>query len=186
MVISIVNVAFLYCSAFLFKTVQKQDSAKSLSCSRPCLEDFVLMSLNIFCASILGIDCYELSPSQMHGNRPCYSRNFKAYQYMKVTNSFKSTVTSKSYLVHTFANCKTKGVIYLTECRSCGMQYMGETKKALHKHLNSLRFDIRCKRTQKPVSEHFNLPGHSMKDLTIMKITNDDQTRRSCMTEVLD
>ena len=64
------------------------------------------------------------------------------------------------------------------------MQYVGETKNALHKYLNRLRSGIRRRtRTRKPVPAHFKLPRHSMEDLTIMIIekvaTNDDQTRRT-------
>ena len=119
------------------------------------------------------------------GDRPCYNRGCKACRHMKVTNSFKSATTGKSYSVCTFATCKTKDIIYLIECRRCERrpQYVGKTKNALHKHLTHLRSDIRHNRTQKPVSTHFNLPGHSMEDLTIMIIekieTNDDQTRRT-------
>ena len=138
------------------------------------------MSLNIFCRSILGINNrYELSPSQVQTGHA----TAETVRSVKVPNSFKSTTTGKSYLVHTFVTCKTKGGIYLIECKSCGINaLMGKTKNSLHKYLNSLRFDIRCKRTQKPVSAHFNLPADSMEDLTIMIIekieTNYGQTRR--------
>ena len=100
---------------------------------------------------------------------------------MKVTNSFKSTATGKSYPVRTSANCKTENIIFLIECRKCKMQYVGETKNALHKYLTCLRSDINSG-TQRPASAHFNFPGHSMEDLTIMIIekiaSNDGQTRR--------
>jgi len=48
--------------------------------------------------------------------------------------------------------------------------YVGETENALHIRLNGHRSDIRTKKTDKPVAEHFNLVGHSIKDLTIMVI----------------
>ena len=49
---------------------------------------------------------------------------------VKVPTSFKSTTTGKSYLVHTFVTCKTKGGIYLIECKSCGINALhGQDKE---------------------------------------------------------
>ena len=104
---------------------------------------------------------------------------------MKNTNTFRSTKGpyTRSYNVCTSANCKSRGVVYLIECKKCHKQYVGSTKNALHIRLNSHRSDIKNKKTQKSaLAKHFNLRGHSMNDLMIMvieKIPNGDvQTRR--------
>ena len=95
---------------------------------------------------------------------------------MKETDTFESTATGKSYRVHAFASwtCKTKCVVYLIECTNCEKQYVGMTTRALHKRFNEHMSDIMNKRTRKTVAEHFNLPGHSMEDLTIMVIDQED------------
>ena len=43
------------------------------------------------------------------------------------------------------ANCKTENIIYLLECAVYGLQYVGETKQQLSKHLNGHRSDANCK-----------------------------------------
>lgn len=68
-------------------------------------------------------------------------------------------------------------LVYIIECNRCGNQYVGETGNALHVRLNGHRSDIKAKIVEKPVAQHFNQPGHSMNDLTIMcieKIRKDD------------
>ena len=110
------------------------------------------------------------------------TRRCKTCQHIRATDTFRSTVTSQSYKVHTTATCKTKNLVYLIECRKCNKQYVGETENALHIRLNGHRSDVKTKKMEKPVAAHFNLPGHSMEDLTIMvfeKIWREDvQLRR--------
>ena len=126
----------------------------------------------------------ETEETRKNGNRPCYKRGCKTCRHIKTRDTFQSSVTKKSYKVHTSATCKTKGVVYLIECRKCPKQYVGSTTNALHIRLNGHRYDIRRKKIQKPVAKHFNGRGHSMEDLTIMVIEEipegDVQTRRGC------
>ena len=49
-------------------------------------------------------------------------------------------------------------------------QYVGETKNPLHLRLNGHRSDYYRKLCDKPVGIHFNIPGHTFGDLTIMVI----------------
>ena len=93
---------------------------------------------------------------------------------MKETDTFRNKVTIKFYTVYTSATCKTECVVYLIECKNCGMQYVGMTTRALYERFNEHMSDIMNKRTRKTVAEHFNLPGHSMEDLTIMVIDQED------------
>ena len=74
-------------------------------------------------------------------------------------------------------NCKTKGVVYLIECSKRGKQYVGMTKNPLQKRFTSHRSDIKNKK-ETSVAEHFNLPGHSMEDLTIMIIDQEDDVKK--------
>ena len=57
------------------------------------------------------------------------------------------------------------------------MLYVGMTTRALHERFTVHRSDIRLKK-QTPVAEHFNLPGHSMEDLTIMIIDQEDDVKK--------
>ena len=49
-------------------------------------------------------------------------------------------------------------------------QYLGETENVLHIHLNGHRSNIKTRKMENPVAAHFNLPEHSMEDLTIIVI----------------
>ena len=120
--------------------------------------------------------------TRKNGNRPCNSKGGKTCRHIKTIDTFRSTVNKTSYKVHTSANCKTKGVVYLIQCKKCHQQYVGSTKNALQIRLNGHRYDIGNMKIQKPVAKHFNRRGHSMEDLTIMVIeklrNNDIQFRR--------
>ena len=50
------------------------------------------------------------------------------------------------------------------------------TRRALYKRFNEHRGYIKNKK-ETSVAEHFNLPGHSMEDLTIMIIDHDDHAK---------
>ena len=56
----------------------------------------------------------------------------KTCDYIKETDTFKSTATGESY---TSVTCKTKCVVYLIECKRCQMQYVGMTTRTLYFHL---------------------------------------------------
>ena len=61
------------------------------------------------------------------------------------------------------ATCKSYDIVHVIQCKRCGQQYVGETEQALHEHLNSHRFDIRCgKISEKPVAANFCSNGHSV------------------------
>ena len=64
------------------------------------------------------------------------------------------------------------------------MQYVGMTRRALYKRFNEHMSDIRNKRTWKSVGEHFNLPGHSKEDLTIMIIDQVKERERYWIKEL--
>lgn len=66
--------------------------------------------------------------------------------------------TLQSYMICTCATCKTKNLI---QCRQCSKWYVAETENTLHICLNGHRSDIRTNKIEKPVLEHFNLPGQT-------------------------
>ena len=90
-------------------------------------------------------------------------------------HTFVSTTTGCSYHVRATATCKTRNVIYLIQFRKCKLQY----ESPLHICLNGHCSDI-CK-LEKTVAAHFNTPGHSTDDLSIMvieKMKNEDPDLR--------
>ena len=51
--------------------------------------------------------------------------------------------------------CKTRNLIYLIQCRKCGLQCVGETANPFHIRMNGHRSDINTRKTDKPVAPHF-------------------------------
>jgi len=51
----------------------------------------------------------------------------------------------------------------------------GETQNPLHICLNGHDSDIENNRTEKTVAAHFRIPGHSLRDLTILVSRKDEK-----------
>ena len=91
--------------------------------------------------------------------------------------TFKSHSTGTTHKTRSTFTCKTRNLVYLIQCRKCGLQYVGETANPLHIRMNGYRSDIHTWKTDKPVAAHFNLPDHTLDDLQVMgieKIHNND------------
>jgi len=85
------------------------------------------------------------------------------------------------YRVRAAFTCKTRNVVYMIQCRKCGLQYVGKTENPLHIRMNGHQSGIRTKNLEKPVASHFNQPDHSLEDLEVMaieKIHRDDTAHR--------
>ena len=89
---------------------------------------------------------------------------------MKTGTSFGRKTTDEQFHVKATADCRTRNVVYLIECKKCAIQYIGETENALRICLTGHQSDIKHRRTNRPVAKHFSLPDHSMHDLSIMVI----------------
>ena len=69
-------------------------------------------------------------------------------------------------MTHKF-NCNTVGVIYMTECHKCGIQYIGQTNRRFATRMREHIGDIKNKRdTANAV--HYNSKGHNLSDLRVM------------------
>ena len=55
----------------------------------------------------------------------------------------------------------------LTECKACGIQYVGETKTLLHISINGHQSDIKHNYPESPVAMHFNASAHLINDLLV-------------------
>eukprot|EP00061_Rhincodon_typus_P001859 g15971.t1 len=64
--------------------------------------------------------------------------------------------------------CASDNVVYCIRCFRCGLLYIGETKRRLGDcFVEHLRL-VRNKRQHPPVANHFNLPSHSLDDMSIL------------------
>ena len=133
----------------------------------------------------VGRPCSSHNPPP--GNTPCGRSRCKACSALMTTDTFTSHCTGKTYIPRTAATCKSRDVVYLIQCRRCGLQYVGETEQALNERLNSHGSDINRKSKDKPVAVHFNLPGHCTADLQVMvidQLRGDDTVLRKIRGEM--
>ncbi|CAM2118346.1 unnamed protein product [Caretta caretta] len=64
--------------------------------------------------------------------------------------------------------CTSTNVIYAIVCQQWpSAMYIGQTGQSLRKRINGQKSDIGNHKIQKLVGEHFNLSGHSVKDLRV-------------------
>ena len=79
-------------------------------------------------------------------------------------------VSGKTYQINGLLNCNSVGCVYKILCDKCDdFVYFGETGRTLKTRFREHKNDIENARA-KPVSEHFNLPGHSLDNVIFIGI----------------
>ena len=79
---------------------------------------------------------------------PCGANRCKTCPILRTTNVFVSKTTDERFTIKIHASCKTSNIVYLIECKRCGLQYVGESRQPLHRRMNGHRFDITHGRTE--------------------------------------
>jgi len=90
-------------------------------------------------------------------------------------------------------SCTSKNLIYLIECKKCAKQYIGETKRQLNERFGEHRRSILNPNqliNPTPISEYFNQPGHSIKDVLLVPLelihNNRDSVRKAREAHLID
>ena len=89
--------------------------------------------------------------------------------YMPETNIFRSSTTGITYNIHQKLNCNSRNVIYLLTCKTCGIQYVGETSTRFRERMNNHKSAIN-NAYDNSVARHYNSPGHSLRSLEMLPI----------------
>lgn len=99
----------------------------------------------------------ELNPANQSqtGCAPCNEKSCKTCPFMTSSKFIKDHKGKISQLKHK-TTCQTSSVIYVIECKSCHVRYVGQTTRSVHERLVSHRSDINNNRKTSLVSEHFN------------------------------
>jgi hypothetical protein len=85
-------------------------------------------------------------------------------------SSFQSHQTQEVFEHRTAFTCTSANLIYVLWCNQCrNTQYVGETMTPLKKRFYQHYQDIRTNKGTL-VTRHFNLPGHTIKDMKVMPI----------------
>ena len=66
-------------------------------------------------------------------------------------------------------NCESQNVVYMIECNldRCGKRYIGQTERKLKERMSEHRGYVTNRILTEATGLHFNLPGHSIANMTI-------------------
>ena len=105
-------------------------------------------------------------PREKRGMKRC-NKNCTACPYVKEVKYMK--INKGEWKVNQSLNCERSNCIYLIECKknNCKAVYVGETKRTIKDRLSDHRGYVNNEKTETATGQHFNLPGHSLSDLTI-------------------
>jgi hypothetical protein len=107
---------------------------------------------------------------QLDGSYPCRRFRCKCCPHMKSTKSFTSKITGTNYTIKGNYNCQSKNIIYLIECRNCGIQYIGQTSTTMNTRFTAHRYDVKH-HTDKSIPNHFNTPECSIQCIQVTVIS---------------
>ena len=108
----------------------------------------------------------KLHPERrQRGMKKC-GRNCTACPYIREVKSIR--INGTEWKINQSLNCEISNCIYMIECKkdNCNMRYIGETKRILKFRLADHRGYVN-NGDDTATGEHFNLPGHSLSDLSI-------------------
>ena len=115
---------------------------------------------------------FKISDNQLllKGFHPCINKchicvNHGIYQSSIAYNGGAKIITQ-------YMTCSTSNVIYIILCQLCNLIYVGETSKTVKMRISQHLSAIKLKYST-VVSEHFNLPNHSITDLKFFTLINN-------------
>ncbi len=107
-----------------------------------------------------------------------------SFQLIKISsplssNKIKSKSTQIEYDIKHHVSCESSNLIYLITCKTCGMQYVGQTKRTPGERSREHFRDIQ-KKSPKLLSVHLNSRGHNgITDISISILSFIRQTPNS-------
>ena len=123
-----------------------------------------------------------ISNEKLRGMKRC-GKNCTACPYIREVKSIR--MNNNEWKINQSLNCEVSNCVYMIQCTkdNCGMKYIGETKRILKFRLADHRGYINSQDESKATGEHFNSPGHSLSDLSIIVFEkfnkkNDDLYRK--------
>ncbi len=79
-----------------------------------------------------------ISPSKV-----CNKTNCLYCPHLDKSGRATSANTNRTYIIPQHTSCMFNNIIYLITCTKCGLQYVGQTKRTLNKHLYEHFRDIK-------------------------------------------
>lgn len=101
------------------------------------------------------------------GSQKCGSKRCGVCDYVEETDSFTNRSSSSSFKIQgKKKNCNSNNVVYLAQCRKCGVQYVGSTSTKFRVCFNNYKCSHWKFSLGKPVIQlsfhsHFEQPVHN-------------------------
>nr|XP_039263152.1 uncharacterized protein LOC120339139 [Styela clava] len=111
-----------------------------------------------------------ISQKVQSGFYKCNRKACTTCKYSEETKISTGNVTGVHININERISCKSKNVIYLINCKKCGMQYIGETGRSLKYRITEHLRSITKRKYDLVVGEHFNKLGHSISDFSVSGI----------------
>lgn len=108
----------------------------------------------------------RLSHQSATGCGPCDKPRCRVCPHMTRTKIASSTASGFSVKLKGNFNCDSANVVYLLECNTCHLQYIGQTANAFRKRFNNHRAHAKSL-PNLPLSRHVANPGHSFNNLKV-------------------
>ena len=114
---------------------------------------------------------YNLRPRITNG---CNKNNCKICTKIdnNIYNQYNKKLPTMSF------TCHDKNVVYLLTCEQCGMQYVGETERELHKRISEHLYNIRTNKSKNILYNHFNSTCKTIKVKILEKLYDADKNKR--------
>ncbi len=133
---------------------------------------------------------YELVDPNREGNTQytikC-NKNCHNCSYINNNPAIISNITRKCFIVKNSSvlNCEARNVIYLITCKKCGLQYVGQTKRAFKQRMWEHKNSIKKNTLNTLIVNHFNSNDHTIEDFSaqIIEVIGDNSKRTLIQAE---
>ena len=102
------------------------------------------------------------------GTKPC-THSCGICNFIKRSPEIVSTQTGEKFKCTSEYTCMTKGVIYVTTCSHCRMQYVGQSKRRLVDRIKEHSYDIRSNQNTAN-GIHYNSASHTIDNFKVQVI----------------
>lgn len=103
--------------------------------------------------------------------RKCGKLNCKTCTFISEKDYVTQWNTNSVFLAENLSDshwsCCSSHVVYLIECAKCGVQYVGQTTQSLKARFGQHRRNIEKGIKDQYIYRHFQLPSHSLSDVTV-------------------
>ena len=111
-------------------------------------------------------------PAQQPGTFPCKRTICRACPHVNQSTSIPSPGGQIQITGH--FTCTSGNVIYCISCRKCPRTvYIGEIGRRLADRFREHRLNVLHKKSDLPVAQHFNSPGHLLEDVRVAVLKSD-------------